>query len=129
WRGHERKVVGAECSPDGARLVTASADCTVRQWEVATGREIGTPYDRHVGEVTTAVYSPDGKWIASAGVDRTIRVWQANGRHDVAGLRGQTTATPGHAVDPGARPLASVGPPPKPVLSPVKSSAVGSVSG
>ena len=80
-------------SPDGTqhlRLVTTSADGTVRQWDAATGREVEPPYERHSDEVGAAVYSPDGQWVASASVDRTIRVWRATGRQDVAILHGHT---------------------------------------
>ena len=57
----------------GARLVTTSADGTVRQWDPQTGQEVEPAYERHTGEVQTAVYSPDGQWIASAGTDRTAQ--------------------------------------------------------
>ena len=76
--------------PDGRRLVTTSADGTVRQWDSTTGREVEPPYDRHTGEVMTAEYSPDGLWIASGGTDRTVRVWGAANRQDVAVLHGHT---------------------------------------
>ena len=68
--------------PDGLRLVTSSADGTVRQWNSATGQEVLAPYDRHTGEVLTAKYSADGELIASGGTDRTVRVWRAANRQD-----------------------------------------------
>ena len=44
WRlllgGHEERVTSALFSPDGARIVTASADTTARIWDAATGKEI-----------------------------------------------------------------------------------------
>ena len=89
-RGHFRKVLSVAFRPDGRRIVTASADGTVRQWDCATGREIQAPYDRHTGEATTAVYSPDGQWIASGGTDRTIRLWEAATGHDIAVMQGHT---------------------------------------
>ena len=106
-RGHASKVLGVAFSPDGTRLLTTSADGTVRQWDVATGREVEPPYDRHSGDVTAAVYSPDGQWIASAGSDRTIRVWRATGRQDVAVLHGHTGNVIALAFAPDGRRLAS----------------------
>ena len=76
--------------PDGRRIVTASADGTVRQWDSTTGLEVEPPYDRHAGKSETAVYSPDGLWVASGGTDRTVRVWAAANRQDVAVLHGHT---------------------------------------
>ena len=75
---------------DGRRVVTGSADGTVRQWDSTTGQEVESPYDRHIGEVLSATYSPDGLRVASGGTDRTIRVWVAGNRHDVAVLHGHT---------------------------------------
>ena len=44
WRlilsGHESDVTSAAFSPDGSRIVTASADETARIWDAATGKEI-----------------------------------------------------------------------------------------
>ena len=85
-----RKVLSVAFRPDGRRIVTASADGTVRQWESRTGLEVVPPYDRHVGEVRQAVYSPDGLWVASIGTDRTVRVWGAANRQDLAILHGHT---------------------------------------
>ena len=66
-RGHTSKVLSLAFWQDGSRLVTASHDGTVRQWDARTGREVEPPYDRHTAEVSAAVYSPDGERVASAG--------------------------------------------------------------
>src|SRR5262249_49458939 len=89
-RGHIRKVLGVAFRPDGRRLVTASADGTVRQWDSTTGRELESPYERHSGEVVTVVYHPDGLRVASGGTDRTIRIWEAASQHDVSVMHGHT---------------------------------------
>ena len=39
-RGHDDAVWSAAFSPDGARVVTASADKTARVWDAATGKAI-----------------------------------------------------------------------------------------
>jgi WD40 repeat protein len=106
-RGHTSKVVGTAFSPDGRRLVTASWDKTVRQWDSRTGQEVEPPYDRHSAQLFSAVYSPDRQCVASAGADRTIRVWRARGRQDVAVLQGHTGYVNEVAFDPVGRRLAS----------------------
>jgi WD40 repeat protein/predicted Ser/Thr protein kinase len=91
-QGHKSKVLSVMFRGDGLRLLTASHDGTVRQWDSQNGRELEPPYDRHTAEVLAAVYSPDGQRVASAGADRTVRLWQASGRHDQAVLRGHSGA-------------------------------------
>jgi WD40 repeat protein len=62
-------------SPDGSRLVTASADRRIRIWDALTGVErLAMSQD---GSVTEVVFSSDGKLIATTGDDRTVRVWDA----------------------------------------------------
>jgi WD40 repeat protein len=62
-------------SPDGSRLVTASADRRIRIWDTLNGVErLAMSQD---GSVTEVVFSSDGKWLATTGDDRTVRVWDA----------------------------------------------------
>jgi WD40 repeat protein len=105
-QGHPSTVHRAAFSPDGTRLVTASAE-TVRQWDARTGHPVELPYDRHTAIVFSAVYSPDGQWIASTGEDRTIRVWQARGRQELAVLHGHRGGVNEVAFAPDGRRLAS----------------------
>jgi WD40 repeat protein len=61
WAG-QTELVGsrwsAKCSPDGARIVTASEDTTVRVWLVATGKELAQLIYEH--GVLSAAFSADG---------------------------------------------------------------------
>ena len=56
-------------SPDGAKIVSASGDNTVRVWNAATGDTDA------VLSACQASFSPDGAKIASACRDNTVRVW------------------------------------------------------
>src|SRR5262249_33137262 len=73
-KGHENSVTSAAFSPDGKRIVTASADRTARLWD-ADGRPNGEPLR---GFVSSAAFSPDGKRIVTASADRTARLWDAD---------------------------------------------------
>ncbi len=63
-------------SPDGTRIVTASADKTARVWDARTGAPLAV-LSGHGGLVASAAYSPDGTRIVTASVDKTARIWDA----------------------------------------------------
>jgi predicted NACHT family NTPase len=75
--GHRRGVFSAAFSPDGKRIVTASADKTARLWDAETGKQIGEPLRGHKDWVRSAAFSPDGKRIVTASDDKTARLWDA----------------------------------------------------
>lgn len=75
-RGHGGPVNGAVLSRDESRLLTWSRDGTARQWDVASGGQIG-PALKHEREVRDAVFSRDEHRILSWGLDGTARLWDA----------------------------------------------------
>ncbi len=70
--GHTKAVLSVAFSPDGKRLGSASADGTVKVWDVATGHH--QSYG-HIHPVRSVAFSPDGTTLASAGGDRAIKLW------------------------------------------------------
>jgi eukaryotic-like serine/threonine-protein kinase len=74
--GHRDRVASAAYSPDGTRIVTASADKTARIWDARTGAQLAV-LSGHQGRVESAAYSPDGMRIVTAATDDSIRVWDA----------------------------------------------------
>lgn len=80
--GHGRTVTSVAYSADGQTLVSASADTTVRFWDVATGREYGMlkGHKAAVGfEGLAVAFSPDGDWLATASFDHTVKLWKVAG--------------------------------------------------
>ena len=76
-QGHEDEVRSVSFSPDGTRIITASADTTARLWDVETRSQLGDPLKGHKSSVETAQFSPDGKRIVTASSDKTARLWDA----------------------------------------------------
>jgi hypothetical protein len=73
---HQAQVNSAQFSPDGQRVVTASADKTARLWDAASGKPIGEPM-KHEDVVHSAQFSPDGQRVVTASWDKTARLWDA----------------------------------------------------
>jgi len=70
-------VYGVAFSPDGKRIVTASADKTARVWDAESGKEL-RKLEGHTEGALCVAFSPDGKRIVTTSVDDTARVWDAD---------------------------------------------------
>jgi WD40 repeat protein len=80
-------------SPSGRQLALASADRTVKVWDLKTNAEgelSASPFTLagHTGWVYDVAFSPDGKWLASASADKTVRVWDVRTRQVIRILEG-----------------------------------------
>ena len=89
FRGHAGEIWSAVFSPDGQRVLTASADTTARLWETASGK-VSVTFEGHTGEVRSAVFSPDGKRVLTASEDATARLWEADSGKLLAIFQGHT---------------------------------------
>jgi WD40 repeat protein len=67
--------VSVAFSPDGATLASGSHDKSVRLWDVASHRLIGSPLVGHTGDIVSMAFSPDGKTLTTASLDNSVRVW------------------------------------------------------
>lgn len=87
-RGHADAVYTIAFSLNGKQLVSGSADCTVRTWDLADGSAMGKPMNGHENTVSSVCYSPDGRFIVSRSLDRTVRIWDSTFGTEVKRLNG-----------------------------------------
>ena len=73
--GHAGQVWCVAVSPDGSTIASASADFTVKLWNIET-RDLLQTFTGHLGEVRSVAFSPDGKLLASSGDDLEVKLWR-----------------------------------------------------
>jgi WD40 repeat protein len=85
FKGLHGSVRSVSFSPDGARIVSGSADKTVRVWDVSSdkagfvsGQCVLGPLQGHTNWVQSVSFSPDGARIVSGSEDKTVKVWDAH---------------------------------------------------
>lgn len=95
--GHQRSITSLAFAPDGATLVSAGCDATMRIWDVKTGRLIRAVKvpDNSWGEkgvnsagVRSVAFSSDGRILASGGEDGDVRIWNPATGAELHILRG-----------------------------------------
>ncbi|TYG55875.1 hypothetical protein ES288_D08G018300v1 [Gossypium darwinii] len=81
--GHNGAVWSCDVSRDSMRLITGSADQTVKLWNVQTGAQLYTsPISVLLrGRINRAVWGPLNRTIVSAGEDAVIRIWDSETVH------------------------------------------------
>jgi WD40 repeat protein len=99
-RGHSDAVNRVRWSPDGMRVLTASADGTAQVWDAALGKPLVKPLSHEpYSGIMSAEFSSDGHRVVTAGSDRTARLWRLpdDGANDTALASAIPIATLGHA--------------------------------
>jgi hypothetical protein len=86
--GHNRAVTAVAFSPDDSTLATASADESIKLWNIASGKEI-RELEGHSRPVNSLVFLADGNWLFSVCGGRAVggnelKLWDLSSGKDVA---------------------------------------------
>ncbi len=104
--GHTGWVNACAVTPDGRHVVSASADRTLKVWELGSGRAVATLAGQ-TRELNACAVTPDGRHMISASYDKTLKVWELGSGHAVATLAGHTGVVTACAVTPDGRHVVS----------------------
>jgi WD40 repeat protein/tetratricopeptide (TPR) repeat protein len=107
--GHRGDVNSVAISGDGRRIVSGSADKTVKVWDAERGKELLT-LKGHAGEVLGVAISGDGRRVVSCcSGDETVKVWDAERGRQRFALKGHTAAVLAVAISDDGRRIVSGG--------------------
>ncbi|MEP7341016.1 MAG: caspase family protein [Acidobacteriota bacterium] len=106
--GHAKPVTALAISPNGRWLVSASADNTIKLWDLASGSVLRT-LTGHAGSVLCVAVSPDNQWIASGSEDATVKLWNVTTGGDPRALSGHLKPVREVAFSADSRQLTSLG--------------------
>ena len=87
--GHTWRVESLAVTPDGARAVSASADSTVRLWDLQSRCALHS-LEGHSAGVWCVAVTPDGTRAVSASADATLRAWDLQTGRALHALEGHT---------------------------------------
>jgi WD40 repeat protein len=80
--GPRAGAANAGFAPDGRTFATASADGTIRLWEVATWK-VRAEFRGHRDRITAVAFGPDGR-LFTGGLDTTVLGWDVRPPQDAA---------------------------------------------
>lgn len=92
--GHTRTVYAVAVTPDGKRAISASADATLKIWDLSSDKELFT-LQGHTHYVYAVAVTPNGQLIISGSEDGTLKVWDLETgaeQRTLAGLDGPVRA-------------------------------------
>lgn len=75
FKGHTETISGIIHPPGGQRVVTCSADGSLRVWNLESGLQIGHDWRDGDRAMLTMELSPDGTKVATGSGDNMVRLW------------------------------------------------------
>ena len=103
---HTWPVLSLAMSSDNQYLVSGSADCTLKIWELTTSRLIAT-LNGHSEPVSAVAITPDNRWIVSGSSDNTVKIWELSTGELISNLKGHSDSIYSVAISPDSQTIAS----------------------
>ncbi len=99
-KGHADSVEKVLITPDGRRVISASADKTIRIWDLESGEQLFT-LRGHQSIISIFAILPDGRRLVSGSIeDFAVKIWDIESGRQLYILRGHTNSISGFAVTP-----------------------------
>ncbi|MEG4913976.1 WD40 domain-containing protein [Microcoleus sp. B7-D4] len=89
--GHFASVNSVAISPDGKTLASASADKTIKLWNLQTHKLLAT-ITGHTNSVYAVSFSPNGKLLATGSDDNTVKLWDTTTGKQIITITGHTNS-------------------------------------
>jgi WD40 repeat protein len=94
--GHDGPIHDLAFSPDNSRIVTGSADGTVRIWQLSDAKFPETlRLMGHTGAVHSVAFRADGNQLVSGGADKSVRTWDLATGEELKSFAGHGAAVVG----------------------------------
>jgi WD40 repeat protein len=75
-KGHTGGVESLAFNPDDTMLASAADHCSVKLWDLATGRNTATLKGEDQQRWSDVAFCPDGKWLATGGWFNKVKLWE-----------------------------------------------------
>jgi WD40 repeat protein len=90
FTGNQDEVNQVAFSPDDQRILTGSADGSLRLFDAQSGRQLRL-FSGHTAEIIDIAFSPDGKQVLTGSWDQTARLWDLATGREVQKFLGHTS--------------------------------------
>ncbi|XP_059800529.1 U3 small nucleolar RNA-interacting protein 2 [Hypanus sabinus] len=116
-RGHQLAITCLVLSPDDKHIFSASKDCSIIKWDIASGKKINTirgggkgaedQHVRHTMHILSMAISSDGKYLATGDRNKIILIWDAVTCQHLHTFKGHKDAVSGLSFRKGTHQLYS----------------------
>ncbi|XP_069792959.1 U3 small nucleolar RNA-interacting protein 2 [Narcine bancroftii] len=116
-RGHQLAITCLVLSPDDEHVFSASKDCSIIKWDIASGKKIHTihgerkgtdsQHTRHTMHILSMAISSDGKYLATGDRNKLILIWNAATCQHLHTFKGHKGAVAGLSFRKGTHQLYS----------------------